>query len=209
VRQRSSGGKRSTAAAKAATSTDGRRGELVLAAYRLIAKSGLEELRTRDIAAEVGINIATLHYHFGTKEELIAAVVEHMTSLYRTVRPPLAEPATPLEELRHLFKTQTYRRRVEPALDIVVQEMLLRARRDERVRAQLERLLATWNQHVEAILARGVRSGDFGADVDPKLAAAVVTSCCIGVNLQYGVRPGGFPLEATFERVVASLLPKR
>src|SRR4051812_37168261 len=64
---------------------DGRRRELVLAAYKLIAESGLEELRTRDIAAKVGINISTLHYYFETKEELIAAVVDHMTELFRTL----------------------------------------------------------------------------------------------------------------------------
>ena len=76
----------------------------MLAAYRLIAERGLEELRTRDIAAEVGINIATLHYYFRTKEQLIAAVVEHMALLFRTLRAPLAEGASPLEELRHLFR---------------------------------------------------------------------------------------------------------
>lgn len=189
----------------AAPPNDGRRGELVLAAYRLIAARGLEELRTRDIAAEVGINIATLHYYFHTKEELIAAVVEHMTVLFRTIRPPLAEDASALEELRHLFETQLYRRRVEPALEVVVQEMLLRSRRDEKVRAQVERLLLGWNQYVEAIIARGVRDGDFATGVEPKLAAAIVTSCSIGLNLQHGVKRASFPLEPAYERIVSWL----
>jgi AcrR family transcriptional regulator len=194
--------------ASPSAAADGRRGELVLAAYRLIAERGLEELRTRDIAAEVGINIATLHYYFRTKEQLIAAVVEHMALLFRTLRAPLAEGASPLEELRHLFKTQLYRRRVEPALETVVQEMLLRSRRDDDVRAQVERLLLGWNQYVEAIIARGVREGDFASDIEPKLAAAIVTSFSIGMNLQHGVKPASFPLEAAHERVVSWLLSK-
>ena len=54
-----------------------RRSALVLAAYRQIAARGFEGLRTREVAAEVGVNIATLHYYFPTKEKLIEGVVEH------------------------------------------------------------------------------------------------------------------------------------
>jgi AcrR family transcriptional regulator len=188
--------------------TDGRRRELVLAAYQLIAESGLEELRTRDIAAKVGINISTLHYYFETKEDLIAAVVDHMTELFRTVRAPLPEGATPLEELRHAFVTQAYRRRVEPWLELVVQEMMLRARRDEKVRARLERMLLGWNGYVEGLIARGMRDGDFAPDLDPHVAAALVTSYSMGSNLQQGVRPTNFPQEAAYERLVSLLRPR-
>ena len=188
--------------------TDGRRRELVLAAYQLIAESGLEELRTRDIAAKVGINISTLHYYFETKEDLIAAVVDHMTELFRTLRAPLAPGASALEELRHSFVTQMYRRRVEPSLELVVQEMMLRARRDEKVRARLELMLLGWNGYVESVIARGVRDGDFARDLDPKIAAAVVTSYSMGSNLQHGVRPASFPQEAGYERLVSLLRPK-
>jgi AcrR family transcriptional regulator len=189
--------------------TDGRRRDLVLAAYQLIAESGLEELRTRDIAAKVGINISTLHYYFETKEDLIEAVVDHMTELFRTLRAPLPEGATALEELRHAFVTQIYRRRVEPSLELVVQEMMLRARRDEKVRARLELMLLGWNGYVEAVIARGVRDGDFARDLDPKIAAAVVTSYSMGSNLQHGVRPTSFPQEAGYERLVSLLRPKQ
>jgi AcrR family transcriptional regulator len=185
-----------------------RRRELVQAAYQLIAEQGLENLRTRDIAAKVRINISTLHYYFDTKEDLVAAVVDHMTELFRTIRAPLTPGASALEELRHHFTTQVYRRRVEPALEVVVQEMMLRARRDEKVRARLELMLLGWNGYVESVIARGVRDGDFSRHIDPKIAAAVVTSYSMGSNLQHGVRPTSFPLEAAYERLVTWLLPK-
>ena len=41
--------------------TEPRRDELVLAAYREIAENGFEGLRTREVASAVGVNIATLH----------------------------------------------------------------------------------------------------------------------------------------------------
>ncbi|HVY25855.1 MAG TPA: TetR/AcrR family transcriptional regulator [Polyangiaceae bacterium] len=196
------------AATASTTATDGRRRELVLAAYKLIAEIGLEELRTRDIAAKVGINISTLHYYFETKEDLIAAVVDHMTELFRTLRAPLPAGATALEELRHAFVTQAYRRRVEPSLEVVVQEMMMRARRDEKVRVRLEQMLLGWNGYVEALIARGIASGDFASDLDPKIAAAIVTAFAMGSNVQSGVRPSSFPQEAAYERLVALLKPR-
>src|SRR5882672_3117237 len=60
---------------------DERRRSLVLAAYELIADKGFEELRTRDVAARAGVNIATLHYYFGSKEDLIEGVVEYLLTL--------------------------------------------------------------------------------------------------------------------------------
>jgi AcrR family transcriptional regulator len=39
-----------------------RRQELVLAAFHQIAERGFEGLRTREVAAEARVNIATLHY---------------------------------------------------------------------------------------------------------------------------------------------------
>src|SRR5205809_67708 len=62
--------------AEAAAQKD-RRGALVRAAYNQIAERGFEGLRTREVAGEAGVNIATLHYYFPTKEKLIEGVVEH------------------------------------------------------------------------------------------------------------------------------------
>src|SRR5947207_7497046 len=60
-----------------------RRDELVLAAYRLLAERGFEGLRTRDIAGAVGLNIATLHYYFPTKEALVRGVVGYALGRFR------------------------------------------------------------------------------------------------------------------------------
>jgi AcrR family transcriptional regulator len=160
------------------------------------------------VAAKVGINISTLHYYFETKEDLIAAVVDHMTELFRTLRAPLPEGATPLQELKHAFVTQAYRRRVEPWLELVVQEMMMRARRDEKVRARLERMLLGWSGYVESLIARGIESGDFASDLDPKIAAAIVTAFAMGSNAQIGVRPTTFPQEAAYDQLVSLLKPR-
>src|SRR5919197_2199765 len=74
-----------------------RRRALVAAAYRRIASGGFEGLRTRDVAADVGVNIATLHYYFPTKEALIRGVIGEAMRRFTQTMPGEGSPA---EQLR-------------------------------------------------------------------------------------------------------------
>jgi AcrR family transcriptional regulator len=49
------------------------------AAGRCIIRSGHARLSTRAVAQEAGVNQSLIHYHFGTKERLMLAVLERMT----------------------------------------------------------------------------------------------------------------------------------
>jgi len=66
---------------------------IVEAAFRLFAQGGFEAVSLREITAEADANIAAVNYHFGSKEGLIATVLE------RQVR-PLSEER--LERLNRL-----------------------------------------------------------------------------------------------------------
>jgi AcrR family transcriptional regulator len=52
-----------------------RRREVIEAAQRVFIRDGLEGARTREIAREAGVNIATVFHYFPTKEELFEAAV--------------------------------------------------------------------------------------------------------------------------------------
>lgn len=56
-----------------------RRPQLIKAAIGLMAREGVAAGSTRAIAAELGVAQATVHYTFGTKEELYRAVMEQLT----------------------------------------------------------------------------------------------------------------------------------
>ncbi|WP_031479700.1 TetR/AcrR family transcriptional regulator [Streptomyces bicolor] len=56
-----------------------RRPQLIKAAIELMAREGVAAGSTRAIAAELGVAQATVHYTFGTKEELYRAVMEQLT----------------------------------------------------------------------------------------------------------------------------------
>ncbi|MFH8499836.1 TetR/AcrR family transcriptional regulator [Streptomyces coeruleorubidus] len=56
-----------------------RRPQLIKAAIDYMAREGVAAGSTRAIAAELGVAQATVHYTFGTKEELYRAVMEQLT----------------------------------------------------------------------------------------------------------------------------------
>ncbi len=60
------------------TTAAGRRADILAATLRVIAREGLAETTTRKIAAEAEVNQATLRYYFGSKDELLFAVLQEM-----------------------------------------------------------------------------------------------------------------------------------
>jgi AcrR family transcriptional regulator len=58
-----------------------RRAEIIAAAIRVLARDGIAETTTRKIAAEAGVNQATLRYYFGSKDDLLFAVLQEMMRL--------------------------------------------------------------------------------------------------------------------------------
>ncbi|SDT51973.1 TetR/AcrR family transcriptional regulator [Jiangella sp. DSM 45060] len=53
----------------------GHREELLAAAKRLLAEKGFAHITARDLVAESGTNLASIGYHFGSKEALLNAAI--------------------------------------------------------------------------------------------------------------------------------------
>jgi AcrR family transcriptional regulator len=61
-----------------AAARDARRTDILAAAIRVLAREGVAETTTRMIAAEAQVNQATLRYYFGSKDDLLLAVLQEM-----------------------------------------------------------------------------------------------------------------------------------
>jgi AcrR family transcriptional regulator len=135
-----------------------RRRELVEIAYRQITEKGFEGLRVRDVAGEAGINNATLHYYFPSKEALIQGVVEYLVQEFQTSRVPRQEPGkdTPLEELRREFEDLRRRLHESPEMGIVLAELHSRARRDPAIAGMLRAMDTGWRGYLADLLQRGM-----------------------------------------------------
>src|SRR5689334_6461101 len=50
------------------------------AAERLFALNGFQNVSVRDITAEAGVNLASVNYHFGSKDELVFEIFRRRTA---------------------------------------------------------------------------------------------------------------------------------
>ena len=165
--------------AEAATQKD-RRGALVRAAYNQIAEHGFEGLRTREVAGEAGVNIATLHYYFPTKEKLIEGVVEHAMDRFRTT---LAPHGSPSDQLRNHLRSVKRLVQEEPHLGVVMGELALRSARDAGIARIMRETNEGWHRTVRGLLRRAVKEGNLRPEMDSDEVAAMVVATLRNLTL--------------------------
>lgn len=56
-----------------------RKGDILKASLELFNKKGIDEVRTRDIAKEIGISLGNLTYYFPTKSDIVFALVQEVS----------------------------------------------------------------------------------------------------------------------------------
>jgi AcrR family transcriptional regulator len=157
----------------AGTNKEKRRQELVLAAFDLIAEHGFEGLRTRDVAARVGVNIATLHYYFPTKESLIRGVLQHAMGRFRST---LAPHGSPSDQLRNHLRAVRRLLAEEPELGSVMSELALRSARDKSIAAIMTEMYEAWHATLRGLLRRAVKEGNLRPELDSDGVAALIVA---------------------------------
>ena len=157
---------------------DSRRQELQLAAYRQIAESGFEGLRTREVADQVGINVATLHYYFPTKEALIRGVVGHAMNRFRSTfelgGSPGAQLAAHFRGVRRLYRD-------EPELFVVMGELAQRSARDPQIAAIFKEMNDAWHTTLRALMKHAQSEGFISDGLDPDATASLVIATLRGM----------------------------
>src|SRR3989440_2259178 len=163
-----------------ARSKDERRQGLVEAAFNEIAERGFEGLRTREVAAEVGVNIATLHYYFPTKESLIRAVLDHAMGRFRTTLAPHGSPA---DQLRNYLRATRKLMLDEPELGAVMAELALRSIRDDSIGSIMNEMYDVWHVTLRGLLRRAVKEGKLRPEADSDAVAALIIATLTAMTL--------------------------
>jgi len=163
---------------KATPEAEPRREALVLAAYRRLAEAGFEGLRTRDVAAEVGVNIATLHYYFPSKEALIRGVVGHAMGRFRTAFAPGSKPG---EQLAAQFQGIRRLAKDEPELFMVMGELALRSGRDPAIAGIFKETIQAWHDTLVTLVRHAQKEGFVDKRLDPETIASLVIATLNGL----------------------------
>ncbi|HEY3331927.1 MAG TPA: TetR/AcrR family transcriptional regulator [Capsulimonadaceae bacterium] len=180
---------------------DERMQSLVAAGYDTIALVGFEGMRTRDIAAAAGVNIATLHYYFKRKADMIHAIAEHILDEVLAIRS--GAPSGPeQDELTVFVESILARFADDPSLFIVLGEISLRSIRDAECAGALKRLDDGLVIHVGGILVRSIESGVYSAQLSPPLAAAIIVSQIKGLSIQAIINPNSFDFASSLRELL-------
>jgi AcrR family transcriptional regulator len=179
-----------------------RRRDLVAAAYRRIASDGFEGLRTRDVAADVGVNVATLHYYFPTKEALIRGVIGQAMQRFRETIP---DDGSPAERLRGHLRALAGLLKADRQLWAVLGELVLRAPRDTDLGRTFRQTDEYWHRTLRDLISAAVAQGAIRPAFEPDDAAALIIVAIKGLGLP---TVAGFQPELTdqvfrlFERLL-------
>ena len=157
-----------------------RRRALVAAAYRRIATDGFEGLRTRDIASDVGVNIATLHYYFPSKEALIRSVIGFAIQRFTETMPG---DGSPLDQLRGHLRALARLLKEDQQLWAVMGELVLRAPRDEDLGRIFRQTDGYWHRTLRDLIGRCIEQGAVDPTLDPDDTAALMIAAIKGLSL--------------------------
>lgn len=165
--------------------SDGRREQIVSAALQVMVTEGVYHATTRKIAEAAGVNVATLHYHFHDKEEIILSVMGVLASNYRGRLDARFSKPQPLhdriEDLLSFIWSEIER---APGEQLVLQEMTLYVLRIP----QAAHLAAEKEREIKQLYAECLaRSSDVTAADTPRIAelSNFIYACFVGILNQW------------------------
>jgi AcrR family transcriptional regulator len=155
---------------------------VVDAAATAFAEKGFLGASTRDIADRLGIRAASLYYYLPSKDAALAAICElGVQDFIENLRGILARPDPAAEKVRAAVANHLLPLRSRPAADYI--RVFLRHRHElaDGPRQAVAKLAAQYQGLIEQIFVEGVKSEEFRADLDPKLATLALLGLCNSV----------------------------
>lgn len=163
------------------------RQQILEAARTVLAHVGYENITTRRIAEEAGVNIATLHYYFGTKEALLSEVLRTaLEQALSVLRAAASEARTTEEALASLF--QTTWQMVREQRGVLRFDVAVRGLRDETARREANALYDAFRHLNESVLQKHLdEGGSFALGLTAASLAHYMVAATDGVLLQFAL----------------------
>lgn len=133
--------------------------EVILkAAWSALARDGYEKITTRRIAEMAGVNIANLHYYFGTKEALLSEASRFaLRDTEQHLRAAMEEAPTAKVAMERVFATIWELVKERPG--ILRYDLLVRGFRDETARQDVNAIYASYRALTEELIEWNLREG--------------------------------------------------
>jgi AcrR family transcriptional regulator len=181
------------------------RARILDAAVACLAEDGIEAVRIARVADAAGVSTGLVHYHFATREELLAEAIQASFRVAGDVRTSTKYGSgTALERLqRKIEESLPFPGRREREWELWV-ELWLRAVREPPLRDAAAAVYRQLHWSLRQLLIDGVDAGEFVVD-DPADLADRVLALIDGYGLRALLRDPGMPVERAREQLRAAL----
>jgi AcrR family transcriptional regulator len=181
------------------------REQLVQGALHCLETKGYARTTARDIAAASGANLASIGYHFGSKEgllnEAVARTCEEWTEAIG--KAAFSSPdASPLERIARSWEEMIGSFERHRPLLISFVEAMAQAERSEELRAQMAGLYRKLRDAVGDMVRSSLGEDAEALGADPRVVASYLIAVCDGLVLQWLLDPEDTP---TAEQLTTSL----
>jgi AcrR family transcriptional regulator len=194
--------------ARAATRQRSAREQILDAAVERIASDGIDEVRIARIAMDAGVSSSLVHYHFATREALLAEALEHSFERAGDVRidRDAGDSDSHAERLAAMIdQCLPYPGDLERDWLLWVELWLSTARRPE-LRPTAARLYARMHSWFAEEIAEGVAAGEF-AECDTDALADRAVAVLDGFGIRALVGDPALPIERARREVWNVLAP--
>jgi AcrR family transcriptional regulator len=185
----------------------GARDRILAAAVRRIASDGIDDVRIARIAMDAGVSPALVHYHFDSRETLLAEALNYSYARAGDARISTGElhAATHAERLRSMIG-QCLPTTPELAEDWVLWvELWLRAVRHPELRPVAEELYGRLRDWFAEEIQAGVDSGEFGSATEVEAVADRTLALLDGFGIRTLIGDSHVPLARARAAVEESL----
>jgi AcrR family transcriptional regulator len=173
----------------------GHREALLEGAIRCLQEKGYARTTARDLVAASGANLASIGYHYGSKERLLnLALIESFRRwLYPLLTPAIAAgPETAWERLRNgliqfLGSLETNR-----PLVVAFAEAIAQTERSDEVRTQMAFFYDETRGAIAAAAAEAFGESGRDREVDFRTVAAMIIAMFDGLMIQFLIDPEHF-----------------
>ncbi len=184
---------------------ENRRREIIEAARNSFLRNGFHQTTTDEICHEAAITPGGLYHYFGSKEEIISAVIEDaarstVEDLRRTATAS-GDVRSAVDALGSLFFQWARAPELDGATRLNV-EIWAETLRNEKLAEITRGSRAIRRQWLESLIGQAKSEGVYAEQVDPRGLADLIMAIFDGLSLGRLLWPDGFDLEGALQSLL-------
>jgi len=149
--------------------------EIMEIATRIIDRQGIQELTTKNLAAEIGLSEAALYRHFKSKNEIMLGLLDYfiLEMKERVSLIAAKKDSTPSELLKAIFTSQLKTFAQKPAIvSVIFSEGIFQFNKE--LMKKVSGMMEMMQVEIDAIVKRGQQEGSFRDFAVPATVSTII-----------------------------------